>query len=66
MNTRQIPQDLFDMAYTYFEDENATEQWFYTENIALGLVTPISICNTKEGGERIKQVINKLKFGMTA
>ena len=57
---------LIDLALNYFVKEDAAVAWFHSENRGLGSVTPLSICDTFHGMERVKSTIIKLEYGMTA
>ncbi|PSW22129.1 DUF2384 domain-containing protein [Photobacterium sanctipauli] len=60
MEKPAIPQTLLDLANDYFDDQQQTESWFNTENIELGLVTPISLCDSAKGVEQVSTLLEKL------
>lgn len=54
------------IAIDYFGTTERAKSWFGTENIGLGSVTPLSLVNTDEGMERVRDSITRLRYGMTA
>ncbi|MGF1703442.1 MbcA/ParS/Xre antitoxin family protein [Photobacterium makurazakiensis] len=64
MEKKQIPAELYGQALDYFGSQEATESWFTTENIELGLVTPASLCRSAKGTEQVNELLKKLESGV--
>ncbi len=58
--------ELVRQADQYFSDPEKRKRWFNRPNIALGNVSPISVCDTVTGIQLVSDEINKLKYGFTA
>ena len=59
-------RELMSVGIGYFGNEDNTRHWFNQANTGLGDVTPISLCDTFLGMERVENSIQKLMHGMTA
>ncbi|MBC7005076.1 DUF2384 domain-containing protein [Photobacterium sp. BZF1] len=63
MDKQQIPDALYDDALAYFGDHAKADDWLHTENIALGLVSPASLCKSEAGRAEVKELLRRLKAG---
>lgn len=58
--------DLLGNSIEYFGDREKALAWLDRKNIALGDVTPLSICDTVAGINVVNATLNKLRYGFTA
>ncbi|PSU33539.1 MbcA/ParS/Xre antitoxin family protein [Photobacterium lutimaris] len=63
MDKQQVPDALYDDALAYFGDRERADDWLHTENIALGLVSPASLCKSEAGRAEVKELLRRLKAG---
>ena len=50
----------------YFGSRAAANKWMKTPNMVLGDVAPIDLCNKGVGMDMVRDVVNRMKYGMTA
>lgn len=58
--------DMLNNSINYFGERDKALAWLDRKNIALGDVTPLSICDTVAGINMVNETLNKLKYGFTA
>ncbi|CAM3616884.1 hypothetical protein VA7868_02972 [Vibrio aerogenes CECT 7868] len=58
--------ELVRVADGYFAQRKATLRWLNQPVVALGNVSPLSVCDTYTGIHLAMEEINKLKYGLTA
>jgi putative toxin-antitoxin system antitoxin component (TIGR02293 family) len=59
-------QQLMSLAISYFGTQHNARHWFDQINIGLGQRSPISLCSTSLGMDKIENSIQRLMHGMTA
>lgn len=61
-----VESELMNEAIEYFGSEEAALSWFNLPNITLGGYTPYKYCKTEAGYLRVRDMVNRMKHGMTA
>lgn len=51
------------MAERIFESKDIALSWMWRENIALGNVKPIELCNTDDGAAQVLRVLSAIEYG---
>ena len=51
------------MAEGIFESKDIALSWMWRENIALGNVKPIELCNTDDGAAQVLRVLSAIEYG---
>lgn len=50
-------------AEAVFESKDIALSWMWRENIALGNVKPIELCDTAEGAAQVRRVLSAIEHG---
>jgi putative toxin-antitoxin system antitoxin component (TIGR02293 family) len=58
--------EMVRLADEYFPHREATLRWLNQPVVALGNLSPLSVCDTYTGIHLVTEEINKLKYGLTA
>ncbi|SFG30226.1 MbcA/ParS/Xre antitoxin family protein [Neptunomonas qingdaonensis] len=62
----EIERELFNEAVQYFGDKEAALLWFNTPNITLGGHKPGEYCKKEFGYLKVRDLVNRMKHGITA
>lgn len=63
----QIEDQLWTEAVEYFGSEEKAFKWFKSPNLALGGEEPRDYCISQcNGTQKVRDIINQLKYGMTS
>jgi len=57
--------DIYSYGYDVFEDEEKFNKWMFSQNRALGGMTPYEVCNNQFGREEVKILLEELTMVFT-